>query len=388
MICILAPMISFGQSKEHQFDFYGESIKLNTSDFKFVDFKSTLSEESIQEFYRDLEQNHFQPAVEALMAYREKHLPDNWLFYQLIRKTAQQFSPKADNYNRYTLYKWYLLNKTGYHAILTIHQDQVLMYVQSDENIYEIPYRIKEGKQFICLNYHDYGNIDFENKLFIEASILPVENKRSFTYKITKLPNFSKSDYQEKDISFTYQDDRYVYRVKINTSVKSIFANYPVVDYAKYFNIPMSDETYNSLIPLLRKNLKNLSQKSGVEYLMHFTRYAFVYKPDTEVFGKEKRFSPEQTLFSDYSDCEDRAALFFYLVKEIYDLPMIVLAYPEHVSIAVKFDKPVGDAIIYNGQKYSICEPTPQSFDLGVGQSTVNLSKTKYEVVYAYNPSR
>lgn len=131
-----------------------------------------------------------------------------------------------------------------------------------------------------------------------------------------------------------------------------------------------------------------MSTKNGVDYLMKFTRYAFLFKPDSEVFGSEKRLSPEQTLLNEQSDCEDRAALFFFLVKEIYNLPMIVLAYPEHVTIAVKFDKPVGTPIIYNGLRYSICEPTPQKQDLAVGQLAPNLFKETYEVVYAYTPLR
>ncbi|MEJ7682224.1 MAG: hypothetical protein WKG06_31120 [Segetibacter sp.] len=103
-----------------------------------------------------------------------------------------------------------------------------------------------------------------------------------------------------------------------------------------------------------------MNQKNGVDYLMRFTRYAFPYEKDTENFGAEKRLSPEQTLLYDHSDCDDRAALFFYLVKELYNLPMIVLSYPEHISIAVKFDKSIGNPIVYMGNDYSICEPTPQ----------------------------
>lgn len=88
----------------------------------------------------------------------------------------------------------------------------------------------------------------------------------------------------------------------------------------------------------------------------------------------------------DQSDCEDRAALFFYLVKEIYNLPMLVLSYPQHVTIAVQFDKPVGKTIEYNGRKYTICEPTPQKDDLALGEMLPSLRKTPYEIAYAYLP--
>ncbi len=101
---------------------------------------------------------------------------------------------------------------------------------------------------------------------------------------------------------------------------------------------------------------------------------------------KEKRLTPEQTLLYDNSDCEDRAALFFYLVKEIYNLPMILLVYPQHVTTAIRFDKPVGKPILYNGEKYSVCEPTPQKTTLLVGQLPRALRNINYEIGYAYHP--
>ena len=75
----------------------------------------------------------------------------------------------------------------------------------------------------------------------------------------------------------------------------------------------MSKQTYNSLIPALKDIVGRMNTKNGIDYLMHFTRYAFLYERDTDVFGREKRLSPEETLLYDYSDCEDRAALFFSL---------------------------------------------------------------------------
>ena len=131
-----------------------------------------------------------------------------------------------------------------------------------------------------------------------------------------------------------------------------------------------------------------MSVKNGVDYLMRFTRYAFLFEPDTHVFGREKRLSPEQTLLYDQSDCEDRVALFYCLVKEIYNLPMIVLTYPKHVTIGVQFEKPVGQPIVFNGRKYTICEPTPQKEDLMVGQLLPELKKAPYEVAYVYTPQR
>ena len=238
----------------------------------------------------------------------------------------------------------------------------------------------------MCLNYHDYGKIDFSKNQIFEVELTVPEATQSFSYKVTELPNFAGDVYAEKDLSFDYHQKTYHFKIKLNPQVKNIFANYPVVDFDSYFNIPLSHETYSSLIPSLKNNIAGMTQKQGVDYLMHFTRYAFLYENDQENFGKEKRLSPEQTLLYEHSDCDDRAGLFFYLVKEIYNLPMIALMYPTHVTIAVQFDKPVGKPIVYKGRKYSICDPTPQLEDLRLGQLSSDISKNSFQVVYEYTP--
>lgn len=337
-------------------------------------------------FYDSVDAGGYRPLVNALVAYKTQYHLDDWLYYQLIRRTAQQISPKEANYFRYTLYKWYMLAKSGYDARLGIGDTELLFYVSSNDSIYNIPLYIKDGKQFVCLNYHDYGYIDFTKDTISEAEIHVAGAENAFSYKITRLPDFNPGAYLEKELQFSYRQKEYHFKVMLNPQVKYIFTNYPVVDFASYFNIPLSRETYATLIPVLKQNIHKMNQQQGVDYLMRFTRMAFAYKNDQENFGKEKRLTPEETLMYDHSDCDDRVALFFYLVKEIYNLPMITLLYPTHVTIAVKFDKPVGDPVVYNGGVYSICDPTAQAQDLGIGHISTKLQKTAYQVVYAYNP--
>ncbi|HYD21337.1 MAG TPA: hypothetical protein VEB40_07685 [Flavipsychrobacter sp.] len=376
-----------GTPESIHIDFYGTAIELPVTFTSPVSFAKPISAASIKEFYSQLSNTNYDPVIGSLEGYRAENKPDDWLFYQLIRKTAQEISPKVENYPRYTLYKWFLLNKLGYDAILSTDGEKLLMYVRSDDEIYDIPFRMKDGKKYACLNYHDYGyNIDFSKSVFEEVAVAASREKMLFSYKLDHLPEFRPEHYREKDIRFSYAGNDYGFKVKVNEEVKKIFANYPVTDYRWHFNIPMSNETYKSLIPQLKEDLKGKSVKSGVSFLMHFTRYSFEYKTDKENFGTEKRLSPEQTLLYEGSDCEDRVALFFYLVKEIYNLPMIVMTYPDHVSIAVAFERPVGTPVMYNGKAYSVCEPTPQRKDLPIGRMEKGRVNTPYEVSFVYSP--
>lgn len=276
--------------------------------------------------------------------------------------------------------------ESGYDARLALSNNKLLFYVRSDDEVFDIPYYQDEKKQYVCLNFHDFPGLDYKKNEIRPINLDLPESKTLFSYKITRMPDFLPGDYSEKSLNFKFHHKEYHFKVLLNDQVESIFKNYPVVNFETYFNIPLTQETYSSLIPLLKKNMEGMNQKKGVDYLMRFTRYAFLYEPDEDNFGKEKRLSPEQTLFSAYSDCDDRAGLFFYLVKEIYNLPMIALLYPTHITMAVQFNKPLSNSIMYKGKKYSICEPTPQNEDLKIGQVSKKLKSTSYTIVYQYTP--
>ncbi|HXH98790.1 MAG TPA: hypothetical protein VNI52_00870 [Sphingobacteriaceae bacterium] len=381
-------MASYSQDKGQKFcfEFCGNTFNADLPANVVVDFSQPLSEQSVKSFYSALNCGNYQPLIQSLLAYKEKYQLNDWLYYQLIRKTAQQISPKSENYDRYTLYKWFLLAKSGYDARLTIGKNELLFYVRSDEDISDIPFYISEGKSYMCLNYHDYGKIDFEKNKLSPADIIIPEATNAFSYKITQMPDFKPEDYTQKNLQFNYRQKAYHFKVMLNPQVQTIFANYPGVNFESYFNIPLSRGTYSSLIPALKNNVKKMSQKKGIDYLMQFTRNALLYEDDEGNFGKEKRLSPELTLFYEFSDCDDRAGLFFYLVKEIYNLPMIALLYPTHITMAVQLDRPLGGSIVYKGKKYSVCEPTPQLQDLRIGQLSARLRHVSYEVVYSYDP--
>jgi hypothetical protein len=381
--------ITYGQERgvPVNLELYNDPFKAYADASILVSLDTNVSRQAVKAFYQKINSGKYQPLVNSLLAYQKEHHLNDWLYYQLIRRTAQQISPKADNYARYTLYKWFLLAKSGYDARLALANRKVIFYIYNNEDITDIPFFIIEDKKFMCLNYHDYPNTDLHQEPPTPVNIEIPNASRAFSYEVTRMPDFKPTNYFDKQLAFVYDHKTYHFNVKLSHDVENIFINYPGVDFKSYFNIPLTKETYGSLIPLLRKNIKSMDQKKGVDYLMRFTRYAFLYEDDVVNYGKEKRMSPEETLFSSYSDCDDRAGLFFYLVKEIYDLPMIALLYPTHITIGVQFDKPEGETIVYNGKVYSVCEPTLQPEDLRIGQVSSKLKNTPYQVVYQYQPS-
>jgi len=373
-------------AQEYKVDFYNTPFVFSADSSFIIDFPTEVNENHILDFYKKIESSTDSMVVNSLLTYKQKYNLNDWIYYQLVRQTAQAISPKQENYSRYTLYKWYLMCKSGYDARLAVGNNQIIFYIKNNEDIADIPFFSVDGNQYTCLNYHDYGKLFQRNGIYKPVSLKITEAVNDFSYKVTQMPDFNPQNYVDKKINFKYNERLYHFKVKINNDVNKIFANYPGVNFETYFNIPLSHETYRTLIPVLKENIKKMDTTKGVDYLMRFTRYAFLYENDDVNFGKEKRLSPEETLTSSYSDCDDRAALFFYLVKEIYNLPMITLLFPTHITMAVQFDKPIGDAILYNGKYYSLCEPTPQEQNLDIGQMADKLKNESYQVVYHYEP--
>lgn len=398
--CIIGLLLFIGQVatfagtqdglKRIAFDFYGDSVQYMVNEGMYIGFDDhDLTSGHITRFLDKMESADFKEIFKALDNYRQSEQPDDWMYYQLIRRIAETLSPKAKNYWQYTLYKFFLMYRSGYDPILAINSSKIVFFVQSDDNIYNMLFRVKNNKAYICINYHDYaGQFDFAKEKFEELSLQqdPDITLKAFSYRISKLPHFSKNDYVVKRLNFSTADNEYFFKIRVNPNVKTIFKNYPVVDYEMRLNVPVSEETKASLLPLLRNKINKLDTPAGIDYLLHFVRYAFVYEPDTKVYGTDKRFTPEQTLLSDNSDCEDRVSLFYFLVKELYNLPMIVIAYPEHVTVAVKFDTPIGTTIAYNGEQYTFCEPTPQEEELKVGEISLKYAQQQSSIVYAYTP--
>ncbi len=370
---------------ETVFDFYGDSFRVATPlpDTNRLSRENTT--ELVRAYVRQWEAWNPHPLTEALLRFKESRQLDDWLFYQLIRKTAQQYCPKASDYERYTVFKWLLLTRCGYNATLKADEQRLLLYIQTHEEVFNLPVYEKNGQQYVCLNYHDFGFRELSGKMIPEIELDNAGAARSFSYRVNRLPETGHA-LEQKELRFKYHEQETSFTILLNPNIGQIFLNYPVVNYELYFNIPLSRDTYNSLMPALRQQVAGMSQRRGVDFLMRFTRYAFLFENDSTLYGREKRLSPEQTLLYPYSDCEDRAALFFYLVREIYRLPMIVLAYPRHITVAVKLDQPAGKPVMYNGEAYTIAEPTPQGADLALGKMLPSLVGKPYEVVYSYRP--
>ncbi len=368
-------------------DFLGDTLYFIPKKPLEIDRPFIYEEQSITAIRKQLEEAGTMDIIKQIKEIKKRKDLCDWFTYQLVRQASNLIIPKSVDYLGYTTTKWYLMNQLGFNTSLALSKNGILLYIQSNDMVYNMPSKLIDGAQYICLNYHDY-NYTTEN-IIDQTIIRELRNEsKPFSFSISKLPASNPQHYIEKELAFEYGNKEEKIKIHLDSTIRNYFINYPVTEYHNQFNIPLSTETKHSLIRELKKRTEGMNKKRGVEYIMYFTRNAFSYEKDSDYFGREKRLSPEETLLYNKSDCEDRSALFYALVKEIYQLPMIVLEYQDHITVAVKFDKPFGKTIEYNNELFTICEPTPQNVDLKIGQINSKYKKETYQVAFSYQPNK
>ena len=245
--------------------------------------------------------------------------------------------------------------------------------------MYGLPYFYLEGSK------ETFYSISFENhiqpltgSLFIYQDDYPGSNKL-IDLSISETPTISFTSIN-KNLEFNIAGLDYSIPISYDKSVIAFFEFYPQTELGVYFAAPMSNEASGSFLAELKSLIKDKNEVDAVNFLLHFVQYATEYKIDEEQFKREKPFFPEESLHYKYSDCEDRAVLFSYLVKNLVGLKVIGLDYPDHIATAVCFtDNLKGRYVEHNGKKYIICDPT--YLGAGVGVCMPEYTNVKADII-------
>ena len=162
--------------------------------------------------------------------------------------------------------------------------------------------------------------------------------------------------------------------------------------WAYYANTPLSDEIKGTVYPILKEKLKNATPLMAANMLLNLVQppLASAEKPtdgsqiglpylyDNEVWGHDRAFFAEETLYYPGSDCEDHAILFSHFVRDLLDLDVVLVYYPNHLATAICFKENVrGDFIMVEGRKFVIADPTYTRARVGMTMPSCEGKETK-----------
>ncbi len=361
--------------------FYAQPVAVTYDPGMLVAEPGALTNGSIRGIYNQLQRKPTQVLLNHLLDAKGKYLLNDYLFFRLASNTLNSIyrgaSPSAQ---RITLYK--LLIDAGFDARLTFRGDDLFVNVYTKEELFEVPIIESDGRAYAnisCLT----GDCKGRQRLYI-FNDHPNPRGKSFGFQLHTWPQLAEQPVK-KDLAFTYHGIEQRISVDFDKTMVDIMADYPFIHEYCYLETPLSPTLSRSLLPQLSAYMKGMDTQQQLELLASFTRSAFAYKEDVEYFGRSKPMVPEELFGYSYSDCEDRSALFFALVRDLLQLPMAVIAYDDHLTVAVGSDLLPGDSFNYKGQRYIFCDPTGPRNSSRIGQVPPGYEDKSFTVIGTYN---
>ena len=165
-----------------------------------------------------------------------------------------------------------------------------------------------------------------------------------------------------------------------NTYPQACFNGNQTTRWAAYANTPIEQSVKDMLYPPLRKTISSMNEHDAVGILLNWVQTAFEYGYDDQIWGGDRAFFAQETLYYPYCDCEDRAILFSHLVRDLLGLDVVLLYYPGHLATAVAFNTDVnGDYLTWQNRKYVVCDPT--YINAGVGRTMPGMNNQQAQVI-------
>lgn len=313
--------------------------------------------------------------IDCIKLRSSKKLCD-WAYLMLLRSFADAYCGVGTN--EATLLMSFIYSQSGYKIRLGQYNGKLEMLYASQHNVYGVSYFECDGDKFYAMSKIS-GSVKINAARYPKEQSLSlwVSNEPQIEYSATPTRTLVSQRYPEMSV-----------QVNVNKNLLSFYNSYPTSEvggnfmtrWAMYANTPICKEAQGELYPQLRKHISGLSQVEAVERLLNWVQTAFVYEYDDKVWGEDRAFFPDETLYYPYCDCEDRSILFTRLVRDLVGLRCVLIYYPGHLASAVNFTESVsGDYVNINGSRYVVCDPT--YIGASVGNTMPDMDNSSAKVI-------
>ncbi len=343
--------------KEITVDFYGSSLGFNIpSGIKKANFYPQ-NQEGITSFFSNAASSDYESLLTDIKKVSEKMNLNDWGIYLLVSKISDKTFTNQDNSK---LLSWFIFNKLGYAVKIALAKQNVVLMHYSKKVIYSTPnYNFDNKRYYVLANYAKDGL----GKVFSYKQDYPGSTKE-LDLSLDTLPKLE-AKIESKTLTFSKSGEKYSVPISYNKNLIDFMASYPQADYETFFNAPLESVTYSGLAASLKKHIDGKKASEGMNFVLSFVQNSFKYEQDNQQFGREKVMFAEETLYFDKSDCEDRAVLFSYLIKELFGVSVVGVKYEDHMATALYIPLE-GDEVIVKSKKFVIADPTYINANIGV----------------------
>jgi hypothetical protein len=344
------------ESKDINFNFFGSQLGFNISDgLKNAKFYPR-SQEGIRNFFDGAASSNYNELIAEVKSISTSMNLNDWGVYLLVLDISKNIHTNKDNAN---LMSWFIFNKLGYSVKVGLAQKHIILMHYSTKTIYSTPnYKFSNKKFYVISNYAK----DRIGRLYSYKQDYPGATK-PMDLSLNTLPHLI-SDMKKKTLSFKENGEKFDVAVEYNQNLIDFMATYPQADYETYFNSPLDTKTYQSIASSLKPYVDGKKAGDAMNFILHFVQKSFKYERDDQQFGREKVMFATETLYFDKSDCEDRAILFSYLIKELFDVGVVGVKYKDHMATAL-YVPMSGDSVVAGKRKLILADPTYVNASIG-----------------------
>jgi hypothetical protein len=387
----VAPALS-KEGKSINIVFYGHKLAFYYD--KGLHLKETNrlnSDKAIAHHYQALATTQYSSFVDALINTKQALHLNDWSYALLVHKVAGMIEPQSASQR--TLLTWFLCLKSGYAARVAYDRQGIVLLLPSKQPLFGETYFSLSGAIYYALNLKIEGSaskpykLSPGRKLYTYQGSYPSANNaidfsQSSTVDWIRMTDQSKVKQQER--SFTYANTNIRLSYQYLPEWVSYLNTLPQMDLPYYFSASLPAKTAESLLDQLSSAVKDRETLDAVNLLLRFVQKGFPYQTDAQQFHQENYLFPIETLHYPYSDCEDRAVLFAWLVRKLLGLEVVILDYPGHVATAVALaDGPVSGQFVYQKRRFWVADPT--YINAQVGQSMPAFHQVKPKIL-TYEP--
>lgn len=334
---------------------------------------SDCNPNSLGEIWEDLCTNELNNTIRDCLETRIRYNLCDWAYLQFLIELGRQC---CVNSNCATYLTAFLYCQSGYQMRLGVDNGNLVMLIGCKHYIYDFPYYVIAGEFF-------YPISETSDRIKICNAEFEGETPMSLYINAEQMLGTTISDAREiistSDFALSAKSEVPVELIKFyNTYPTSAIDSNPLTKWALYADTPLSEKTKAILYPTLIETIGNCSKLDATNKLLNWVQTGFVYEYDDKVWGHDRAFFAEETLYYPYADCEDRSILFSRLVRDLLGLDVALIYYPGHLATAVKFDTEVtGDAMLINGNRYVVCDPTYIGAPVGVQMPDLDYDKAE-----------
>lgn len=339
--------------KYFSFNFYGRECKVRLP--KIASLRLNDCEpNSIADGWECLCNEEMNNAIRDCLETRILYNLCDWAYLTFLDQLAQKY---CNNPNGATLLTAFLYCQSGYQIRLAVDGTKLVLLYGSKHQIFDKGYFNIDGTSF-------YPLTEPSKSINICGASFEGEKPMSLIIDKEQLLGTGMSGVRtiraelNKDMSVVSQVPQKLIEF-YNTYPTSALDGNPMTRWAMYANTPLAQATKDKLYPSLRKSIAGCDKRHAAEMLLNWVQTGFEYEYDDKVWGHDRPFFSEETLFYPYCDCEDRSILFSRLIRDLLGLDVALIYYPGHLATAIYFDQEVeGDAMIIGGRKFIVCDPT------------------------------